>query len=159
MSHADLSMVELFRIEVENQAAEIIKGLLELERDARSPKQLQSLMRSSHSIKGAARIVNLPNAVVLAHAMEDCFSAAQKGFKLKRPHFDLLLKGADHLARIALLDENKIAAWIADNTQTYSDLASSIRSAMTVQEDEPPASGHPPEKDAPRHRAGRRQRW
>ncbi len=151
MSHADLSMVELFRIEVENQAAEIIKGLLELERDAHSPKQLQSLMRSSHSIKGAARIVNLPNAVVLAHAMEDCFSAAQKGLKLKRPHFDLLLKGADHLARIALLDENKIAAWIADNTQTYSELAGSIRSSMTVQEDEPPASGHPPGKDAPPH--------
>ncbi len=131
MSLADVSMLELFRVEAENQASEIIKGLLELERDARNQKVLQSLMRASHSIKGAARIVNLPNAVVLAHAMEDCFIAAQKGFTLKRPHFDLLLKGADHLARIALLDEGKISDWIANNSKTYNELAEAISNAMS----------------------------
>ncbi len=131
MSLADVSMLELFRVEAENQASEIIKGLLELERDAHNQKVLQSLMRASHSIKGAARIVNLPNAVVLAHAMEDCFIAAQKGFTLKRPHFDLLLKGADHLARIALLDEGKISDWIANNSKTYNELAEAISNAMS----------------------------
>ena len=136
MNQANLSMVELFRVEVENQAAEIIKGLLELERDNLNPKLLQSLMRAAHSIKGAARIVNLPNAVVLAHAMEDCFSAAQKGLKLKRPHIDILLKGADHLARIALLDETKIASWIVENTNTYSELATSIRNSMSLGQEE-----------------------
>lgn len=143
MSHVDVSMAELFRIESENQAAVIIKGLLELERDARNPKQLQSLMRAAHSIKGAARIVNLPNAVVLAHAMEDCFTAAQKGLKLKRVHFDLLLKGADHLARIALLDESKIAGWIADNTQAYHDLAECIRGSMLEGGNDPEAADAP----------------
>lgn len=136
MNQANLSMVELFRVEVENQAAEIIKGLLELERDNLNPKLLQSLMRAAHSIKGAARIVNLPNAVVLAHAMEDCFSAAQKGLKLKRPHIDILLKGADHLARIALLDETKITSWIVENTNTYSELANSIRNSMSLGQEE-----------------------
>ncbi len=148
MSQAELSMVELFRVEVENQTADIIKGLLELERDSVNPKLLQSLMRSSHSIKGAARIVNLPNAVVLAHAMEDCFSAAQKGLKLKRPHFDVLLKGADHLARIALLDETKIAGWIAENTNTYSELATSIRGAMSMEQDKPPTNDQPTAENA-----------
>ena len=138
MSLADVSMLELFRVEAENQASEIIKGLLELERDAHNQKVLQSLMRASHSIKGAARIVNLPNAVVLAHAMEDCFIAAQKGFTLKRPHFDILLKGADHLARIALLDESKISDWIASNTKTYNELAEAISNAMSGEQIEMP---------------------
>ena len=138
MSLADVSMLELFRVEAENQASEIIKGLLELERDAHNQKVLQSLMRASHSIKGAARIVNLPNAVVLAHAMEDCFIAAQKGFTLKRPHFDLLLKGADHLARIALLDEGKISDWIANNSKTYNELAEAISNAMSAGQIEMP---------------------
>ncbi len=140
MNLADVSMLELFRVEAENQASEIIKGLLELERDARNPKLLQSLMRAAHSIKGAARIVNLPNAVVLAHAMEDCFTAAQKGLNLTRPHFDLLLKGADHLARIASLDESKISGWVADNTKTYNELAESIRNAMVGEQNAPPAT-------------------
>jgi len=138
MSLADVSMLELFRVEAENQASEIIKGLLELERDAHNQKVLQSLMRASHSIKGAARIVNLPNAVLLAHAMEDCFIAAQKGFTLKRPHFDLLLKGADHLARIALLDEGKISDWIANNSKIYNELAEAISNAMSAGQIEMP---------------------
>ena len=138
MSLADVSMLELFRVEAENQASEIIKGLLELERDAHNQKVLQSLMRASHSIKGAARIVNLPNAVVLAHAMEDCFIAAQKGFTLKRPHFDLLLKGADHLARIALLNEGKISDWIVNNSKTYNELAEAISNAMSAGQIEMP---------------------
>jgi len=138
MSLADVSMLELFRVEAENQASEIIKGLLELERDAHNQKVLQSLMRASHSIKGAARIVNLPNAVLLAHAMEDCFIAAQKGFTLKRPHFDLLLKGADHLARIALLDEGKISDWIVNNSKIYNELAEAISNAMSAGQNEMP---------------------
>ena len=132
MSHSDVSMLELFRVEVENQASVIVKGLLELERDAGNLKALQSLMRAAHSIKGAARIVNLPNAVLLAHAMEDCFTAAQEGLSLKRPHFDLLLKGADYLARIALLDESKIEKWLADNTKVYAELADSLGAAMAM---------------------------
>ena len=36
-------------------------------------------MRAAHSLKGAARIVGLDAAVRVAHAMEDCLVAAQKG--------------------------------------------------------------------------------
>jgi len=34
-------------------------------------------MRAAHSLKGAARIVDLADGVRVAHAMEDCFVAAQ----------------------------------------------------------------------------------
>ena len=38
---------------------------------------LEALMRAAHSVKGAARIVGLEEAVQVAHVMEDCFVAAQ----------------------------------------------------------------------------------
>ncbi len=69
------SMLELFRLEAENQTAVITAGLLELERSPLSGPQLEALMRAAHSLKGAAQIVDLEAAVSVAHAMEDCFVA------------------------------------------------------------------------------------
>jgi len=66
---ANLSLVELFRLEVERNRASLSDGLIALERGTRSPQLLESLMRSAHSIKGAARIVNRTPAVEVAHAM------------------------------------------------------------------------------------------
>ena len=95
----ELSMQELFRVEAENQTALLTSGLLELERAPAAPAQLESLMRAAHSLKGAARIVNLLPAVNIAHAMEDCFVAAQQGrLTLVQGHIDALLRGADWLA-------------------------------------------------------------
>ena len=55
-------------------------------------------MRAAHSLKGAARIVGLDAAVRVAHAMEDCFVAAQKGKIVLQPeHVDILLQGVDLL--------------------------------------------------------------
>ena len=51
------SMLELFRVEAENQVAVLTSGLLELERGPASPELSETLMRAAHSLKGAARIV------------------------------------------------------------------------------------------------------
>ena len=112
----DLSMQELFRVEAANQTALLTSGLLELERAPAAPAQLESLMRAAHSLKGAARIVNLLPAVQIAHAMEDCFVAAQQGrLALGQEHIDALLHGVDWLATIAQYDENSITRWEADH--------------------------------------------
>ena len=59
-------------------------------------------MRVAHSLKGAARMVDLDAAVSVAHELEDIFVAAQAGSLLLRPeHFDGLLRGLDLLNRIA----------------------------------------------------------
>ncbi|GMQ83877.1 MAG: hybrid sensor histidine kinase/response regulator [Gammaproteobacteria bacterium] len=98
----DFSMLELFRLEVDNQATVLNDGLLALEQDAHSEKQLEALMRAAHSIKGAARMVDIEAGVKLAHAMEDCFVAAQRGELQLQPHqIDLLLKGVDQLIAIS----------------------------------------------------------
>jgi two-component system sensor histidine kinase and response regulator WspE len=95
-------MQELFRVEAENQTALLTSGLLELERAPASAEQLERLMRAAHSLKGAARIVELSPGVKIAHAMEDCFVAAQRGsLELSRQHIDALLRGVDWLVEVA----------------------------------------------------------
>ena len=74
----DFSMLELFRMEVETQSTILTEGVLGLEQDADATVRLRELMRAAHSLKGAARIVGRQAAVRIAHAMEDCFVAAQE---------------------------------------------------------------------------------
>src|SRR5579859_148401 len=96
---SSLSMLELFRVEAETQTAILTSGLLELERGAAPADFFESLMRAAHSLKGAARIVNQPMAVRVAHALEYCFVAAQKAnSSLRHDEIDVLLKGVDLLA-------------------------------------------------------------
>ena len=99
---SEFSMMELFRVEAESQSAILTAGLLALERDPTAADQLEACMRAAHSLKGAARIVNLNASVKVAHAMEDCFVAAQKGkVTLGRSQIDWLLGGVDLLARMS----------------------------------------------------------
>jgi two-component system, chemotaxis family, sensor histidine kinase and response regulator WspE len=96
------SMEDLFRQEVATQAAVLTEGLLAIERGGLDASRLEALMRAAHSIKGAARIVSLQAAVQVAHAMEDCFVAAQQGLLAILPaQADILLRGVDFLSRAA----------------------------------------------------------
>jgi two-component system sensor histidine kinase and response regulator WspE len=96
------SMRDLFRIEAESQVGALTPGLLALEQDPARADQLEACMRAAHSLKGAARIVDIRAGVTIAHAMEDLFVAAQEGrTRLGRAHIDLLLKGVDLIASIA----------------------------------------------------------
>src|SRR6187401_3572516 len=109
---SQLSMLELFRAEAEAQTAVLSDGLLGLERGPADAKLLESLMRAAHSIKGAARIVNFPQIVSLAHVMEDVFVAAQGGrVRLQRAAIDVLLRGVDLLARLSKASESQIQTW------------------------------------------------
>ena len=106
---SNLSMAELFRLEVENQSAILTGGLLELERGESSPALLESLMRAAHSLKGGARIINLADAVLVSHAMEDCFVAAQEGrIVFTSEHIEGLLQtGLKLIAHSRLLGRDK----------------------------------------------------
>jgi two-component system sensor histidine kinase and response regulator WspE len=114
MSSHDLSqhsMLDLFRLEAESQVQVLTSGLLALERDPAAADQLEACMRAAHSLKGAARIVDLPVAVRVAHGMEDCFVAAQEGrVVLARAGIDVLLKATDLIGRMAGLGDVSAAA-------------------------------------------------
>jgi len=100
-----LSLLELFREEAATQTRVLSDGLLTLERSAADPAALEACMRAAHSLKGAARIVGVPDGVAIAHVMEECFVGAQRGeLLISAAHIDELLKGVDLLLHIADAD-------------------------------------------------------
>ncbi|HEB57056.1 MAG TPA: hybrid sensor histidine kinase/response regulator [Gammaproteobacteria bacterium] len=104
-------MLELFSVEVEVQTGILTSGLLELEQNPGQSARLEELMRAAHSIKGAARMVDVDAAVRVAHVMEDCFVAAQQDeISLDGEHVDILLRGVDMLSLIATADEAAVSA-------------------------------------------------
>lgn len=127
----DPLMLDLFRVELENNTRMLETGLVTAERD-QTPERIEPLMRAAHSIKGAARIVGLNTAVTLAHAMEDVLSAAQTG---KRPltsaAVDRLLKGNDFFASLSRLDIQNLPAALERGTHEISLLAGELRNFLS----------------------------
>ncbi len=126
------SMMDLFRTEAEAQTAILNEGLLAIEQDPTSTQWLERLMRAAHSVKGAARIVGLTQVVKVAHALEDCFVAAQKGQIVIGPdQADILLKGVDTLTQMSKLSGEDFEKWIADHQTEIVGLLSGLESAKT----------------------------
>ena len=106
------AMMELFRAEVENHSESLTSSLMALERDPADASILESIMRSAHSLKGAARIVGVNIAVEVAHIMEDCLVAAQRGeLSIKPSDIDVLLQGVDLLVQISEATKSDDAEW------------------------------------------------
>ncbi|MBN3925953.1 hybrid sensor histidine kinase/response regulator [Nostoc sp. NMS4] len=99
---SNLSLLDLFNMEVKTQVVVLNDCLLALETKPDPQPELEALMRAAHCIKGAARIVQINPVVNLAHVMEDCFVAAQEGkVTLTADRIDVLLQGVDMLLHIA----------------------------------------------------------
>jgi two-component system sensor histidine kinase and response regulator WspE len=115
MSRPDVSqasLLDLFRMEADDQAQVLTTGLLALERNPTASQHLETSMRAAHSLKGAARIVGVAVGVSVAHVMESCFVAAQEGrITLNQPQIDELLRGVDLLRRIAQTPESELGLW------------------------------------------------
>lgn len=124
MSHlSGFSMWDLFRGEVESQMRSFTDHLLAVEGGTGVAEHLAATMRAAHSIKGAARIVNLDVGVQLAHLMEDCLVAAQENtLVLEAASVDVLLSAGDLLSRLSVVDEAAVAEWVETNTAVISAL-------------------------------------
>ena len=98
-----------------------------LEGGSASPEVIDPLMRAAHSLKGAARIVGLDAAVRVAHVMEDCFVAAQKGkLVLQSGHVDILLRGVDLLVQVAQLGDAELEPWQSEHAGSIDALVADL---------------------------------
>ena len=154
-----LSMRDLFRLEAQAQAQGLITSLLALERNPAAADQLEAAMRAAHSLKGAARIVGLAAGVRVAHAMEDCLVAAQRGrLALGQPHIDVLLDGVDLLLRMGTASEEELDRWSGDISPEADAFVAALAgvvggnsdAARAARADEPARSELAPEPVAPR---------
>ena len=144
----DLSLMDLFREEVRAHAATLNQGLLDLENDPANPKKIEPLMRAAHSIKGAARIVNIEEAVQLAHVMEDALVSAQEGrIRICAADIDVFFRGTDLLAQLGEVREDDVAAWCNANAAATADLKERVRDIMlggaAAPAPAPPGPAHP----------------
>ncbi len=117
---SDPAMMALFNQEAESHTKALTSGLLTFEKATNNKEVSEQLMRSAHSIKGAARMVGIDVVVNIAHVMEDCFVAAQNGeISLTAAGIDVLLQGVDTISDISdgnseSLSENEINKLISD---------------------------------------------
>ena len=122
-------------MEVEAQAMILTNGLLKWEQGYDAAGHLKELMRAAHSLKGAARIVGRKVAVrIYAHAMEDCFVAAQKQKNTPSEALtNTLLAGIDLINRIAQVSDEALEDWEAGRQaeiETFVTSISSLASAL-----------------------------
>lgn len=128
---SELSLLDLFRLDATGQLLALNGGLVALEHAPTAAEQLEACMRAAHSFKGAARIAGINAGVAVAHAIEDCFVAAQRGeVVLRQEHFDVLLRGVDLLDRIANTREAELGAWEAGQRDEVDEFLSDLTAAL-----------------------------
>ena len=139
------SMMDLFRSEAEVQTGVLNEGLLEIEKDPTSKQWLERLMRAAHSVKGAARIVGLTQVVKVAHALEDCFVAAQKGqIIISSEQADTLLKGVDMLTQMSKLTDAEFEKWMSGHQPDIDGLLANLEALKAGGQASPIVTPPPP---------------
>lgn len=128
---ADVSMLELFRLESEAQTETLSTTLLELESNPEDSDLLEGLMRAAHSVKGAARMVGLESSVSISHLMEDIFVAAQEGkFILEPDDMDILLASVDMLSNMAKATADNYDDWLQLQSQALQELKEALSNIL-----------------------------
>ncbi|MBI4455117.1 MAG: response regulator [Acidobacteria bacterium] len=94
-------LLATFRVEAAEHVKAISLGLIELERRPLAEKQeeiIEAVFRETHSLKGAARAVNVVEVETICQSMESVFFALKrKEIALSRLLLDLLHKATDAL--------------------------------------------------------------
>ena len=78
MSVPDTEFLEIFRDEAGGRLDRIVDTLLALENGSAGADAVDSLFRDTHTIKGAAGMVGLPEISGLAHVMEELLADARQ---------------------------------------------------------------------------------
>lgn len=145
----DDTILALFRTEAESCTAVLSRALVQLETGG--SEVLEELMRAAHSVKGAARIVGISAATRVAHAMEDCFVAAQEGrLALRPPDIDLLLGATDLLAELARCSADGFGVWQQRRGGVASALVKDLEALASGQPAGAPVIANPPAPISPK---------
>jgi two-component system, chemotaxis family, sensor kinase CheA len=97
-------LLATFKVEAEEHLEAISTGLLRLEREPSPEKQaeiIQTVFREAHSLKDAARAVNLAEIEAVCQALESVFARWKRHAAASSPEeFDLLHRAVDQVARL-----------------------------------------------------------
>src|SRR6266498_998042 len=92
-------LLATFKVETKDHVSALASGLIELEKAADETKRqelLEAVFREAHSLKGAARAVNVTGIESLSHALENVFVKFKRQNSVPSPElFDLLHRAID----------------------------------------------------------------
>lgn len=126
------AMMELFKIELENQVKTLINGIVSIDQGENVNEQYEAILRSAHSIKGAAQIVQLNPIIQLAHVLEECLVAAKNEHSIfTQELIAKILNSVDILARISHMSQSLIKDWIEREKNTILTLKKELSSLLT----------------------------
>lgn len=105
-------LLSIFRVEAGGHLQAISTGLLALGRGMPHPEQgstVEAVFREIHSLKGAARAVNLGEMEAACQSLENIFSALKGGnLAISAPLADLMLQIVDRLMGILAQDDPSV---------------------------------------------------
>jgi two-component system, chemotaxis family, sensor kinase CheA len=99
-----------FRIEADAHLQTMASGLLALEKTSSAEQSpvVEAIFRAAHSLKGAARAVNLAHIEAVCRSLENVFSAVkERRLVISLELIDLLLQGTDMLERLLAIDSSE----------------------------------------------------
>jgi two-component system chemotaxis sensor kinase CheA len=109
--------LEIFLREAEEHLETLRKGVLTLEKEGVSEEALNGLLRSAHTLKGSANMVDLVELAGVAHRMEDLLKELQGGEQeFSSDLADVLLVATDAIE--ALMAQAQSAGGISVNVDT-----------------------------------------
>ncbi len=142
---SDLSampMADLFKLELEQQAAVLTENLLAIEKEGGSTERWTSMMRAAHSIKGAARLVNMQSIAAIAHSLEDGLTAMQhQGKGVAAEEVDLMLRAVDLMGRLAKSTDEQ--AWLAGHQDAYDSVMGDLNDHSVARHKQSPEESEP----------------
>lgn len=124
---SDATPLELFRLELEERVESLNQSLLLLESQPGSRQACDQVMRSLHSVKGAAGIVVLPSLVKVAHRLEDFFVAVKNAeAALNQQSFALSFRCVDLFQDVSRLNADDIREGLAARSSELDELVDSL---------------------------------
>ncbi len=134
-------LLSIFRIEAKEHLTTITSGLIELEKPTAGdrPELLETIYRESHSLKGAARSVNLGDAVAVCQSLENVFAALKRKEIETSPNlFDILHRAADTVAGLVGMEEEMTSSGKASIKELIRDIETIVKGTAPLKIDQHP---------------------
>lgn len=137
-------LLQTFKIEAEEHLTTLSNGLIELENKpnkAKSQAIVEEIHRAAHSLKSAARAVELVDVASLCHAMENVFSEIKNhSILLSEPLFDTLQNALNSLQTLLCADSEQTDAG------SFNSLLKQLEKAAKGEPSDLPAQAKPKRK-------------
>ncbi|MCZ7402806.1 MAG: hybrid sensor histidine kinase/response regulator [Candidatus Methanoperedens sp.] len=136
-------LLSMFKTEAKEHLSAITEGLIELEKSPPEKQTglIETIFREAHSLKGAARTVNLKDIESLCQSMENVFASLKRKEIAATPHlFDELHHAADYAGKLIF---GEAEPDISENAK-IKEIIQNLQSAVKGEAPQPQIVSSPP---------------